>query len=132
MGEPSTERRAEKRRRQLKSGSIVFNRAASVYDCVVRNVSPAGACLALPSPQTVPAQFELRTEAGRHGCEVIWRGDDRIGVKFDDYSKFRPNGIVGQVRTNLRTIAPTAQSTSSVGGPASGAAQECSKNAAEP
>ena len=84
MSEQLIERRAQRRRRQLKSGRIVFNHATSVYDCVVRNVSTTGACLAIPSPKTVPADFELRADGSKRPCEVIWRGEDRMGVKFHD------------------------------------------------
>jgi len=84
MSEPLVERRAERRRRQLKPASIVFNHANSVYDCVVRNVSTAGACLAVPYAKTVPAEFELRADGSKRDCDVVWRGDDRMGVKFHD------------------------------------------------
>jgi PilZ domain len=84
MSEPLIERRNEIRRRQLKAGRIVFNHATSVYDCVVRNVSTAGACLAVPFPKAVPSEFELRADGSNRSCEVVWCGDDRMGVKFHD------------------------------------------------
>jgi hypothetical protein len=77
-----SERRNNERRRRLKSGTIVFNNATSVYSCTVRNVSKTGACLMVASPLTVPAEFELMTEGDRRPCTVTWRRPDRIGVKF--------------------------------------------------
>ena len=82
MVEPFIERRSEARRRRLKSGHIVFNHATSVYDCVVRNVSTAGACLAIPRPEMVPTEFELRADGSKRFCRIIWRGEGRIGVKY--------------------------------------------------
>jgi hypothetical protein len=77
-----SERRTNERRRRLKSGTIVFNNASSVYSCMVRNVSKTGACLMVTSPLTVPAEFELMMEGDRRPCTVMWRRPDRIGVKF--------------------------------------------------
>ena len=76
------ERRADGRDRRLKSASIVYNNLSSVYGCTVRNLSPAGACLMVASPLTVPAEFELLMEGERLPCTVTWRRSDRIGVKF--------------------------------------------------
>jgi len=41
------------RLRTLKTGTISFDRAAGI-DCVVRNVSEAGACLEIETPVGIP------------------------------------------------------------------------------
>ncbi len=53
-------------------------------DCVVRNLSPAGACLELDCPGSLPDQFSLiiRPENVRRSCRLIWRGENRLGVRF--------------------------------------------------
>src|SRR5262249_24103807 len=47
------------RLRTLKAGKIVFDRRTCVIDCMVRNVSAAGACLEFPSTVGVPERFDL-------------------------------------------------------------------------
>jgi hypothetical protein len=76
------ERRADMRARRFKAGSIVFNDAASVFDCTVRNTSIGGACLLVTNPLTVPGDFELMTEGERRPCTVAWRRPDRLGVSY--------------------------------------------------
>jgi hypothetical protein len=78
------ERRQVRRSRVLKSAKIIFNHRVSTLDCVVRNLSEAGACLQLATPVGFPATFELSLEGDRslRPCRVIWQGAERIGVAF--------------------------------------------------
>jgi len=71
------------RQRMLKTGTISFNRAGGI-DCVVRNLSPAGACLEIDSPVGIPDDFLLVVPADslKHNCHVVWRAAKRIGVAF--------------------------------------------------
>lgn len=77
------ERRKAPRRRVLKTGKISFDRGESL-DCVVRNISEAGACLELNSRVTIPNDFTLtiKTDKLMRPCQVIWRAGRRIGVRF--------------------------------------------------
>jgi len=79
------ERRRVARHRTLKSGKIVVQPYASVFDCTVRNLSPNGALLVVASLVAIPEQFDLVLEATgeQHPCRVIWRGEDRLGVEFN-------------------------------------------------
>ncbi|MBO6720158.1 MAG: PilZ domain-containing protein [Enhydrobacter sp.] len=79
---PAEERRDAPRRRTLFSGKIIFNQQSSVFNCIVRNISDAGACLEIDSPVGIPDQFELLVEdAGiKADYRVIWRRGKRIGV----------------------------------------------------
>jgi hypothetical protein len=80
------ERRAERRHRVLKPGHIVFNRGYTVFDCIVRNLSPCGAMLELAMLSAVPRQFDLmidRRDPPFH-CVVRWRSGTQIGVAFLD------------------------------------------------
>ncbi|TMJ06218.1 MAG: PilZ domain-containing protein [Alphaproteobacteria bacterium] len=78
------ERRRVARHRTLKSGKIVVQPHASVFDCTVRNLSPNGALLVVASLVAIPERFELVLDATgeQHPCRVIWRGEDRLGVEF--------------------------------------------------
>ena len=78
------ERRRLPRVRTLKSGKIIFNLHSCVVDCTVRNLTPQGALLVVPSLVGIPANFELVLEQdnARHDCRVVWRGENRLGVEF--------------------------------------------------
>ncbi|HVV80512.1 MAG TPA: PilZ domain-containing protein [Pseudolabrys sp.] len=78
------ERRKVPRRRTLKAGLIAFNRAATI-ECQVRNLSPIGACLDVPSQIGIPDEFTLVVDHERlkKKCRVIWRKPTRLGVEFE-------------------------------------------------
>ncbi|MGH6682601.1 MAG: PilZ domain-containing protein [Pseudolabrys sp.] len=78
------ERRKVPRHRTLKAGSITFNRDGG-FDCRVRNLSPAGACLEVASQVGIPDNFVLVVDVDhvRSPCHVIWRTATRLGVVFD-------------------------------------------------
>jgi hypothetical protein len=77
------ERRQVPRHRTLKAGSITF-KSAVVFDCRVRNLSPAGACLEVASQFGIPDDFLLVVESDhfKQPCHVIWRTATRLGVEF--------------------------------------------------
>lgn len=79
------EHRAGPRHRVLKAGTIAFDLAAGI-DCLVRNISDAGACLEIESPVGIPNRFTLhiKTEKVARSCHVVWRKARRIGVRFDE------------------------------------------------
>lgn len=77
------ERRAEPRRRVLKSGTIAF--AGQTIDCTIRNLSTRGAALDIGQPTMLPASFKLAIAAEHmtRPCHLIWHHDRRIGIAFD-------------------------------------------------
>jgi hypothetical protein len=79
-----SDNRSYRRQRTLKGGRIVFNQRSSVFDCSIRNLSQTGACLNVPSTIGIPEFFELILEPESTGrsCQVMWRSDRRIGVRF--------------------------------------------------
>jgi hypothetical protein len=78
-----TEKRAARRQRVLKSGSIRFNAGSSTIDCTVRDLSSAGGSLKVASPVGIPADFHLAIAGdGVPRCRVVWRAKDRLGVRF--------------------------------------------------
>jgi hypothetical protein len=80
------EKRTERRMRTLKGGRVIFNHGTSVFDCKVRNLSPGGALLEMPSLLGIPSHFELILDsaATRRPCTVRWHTDRLMGVHFDD------------------------------------------------
>jgi hypothetical protein len=78
------DRRKVARSRVLREGKILLNNHRSVIDCVVRNLSEAGACLEVASVIGVPPTFDLQIdhEAISRQCRAIWHAQNRIGVEF--------------------------------------------------
>ena len=78
------ERRHFGRHRTYKGARIAFKDDRAAIQCVVRNLSDAGACLAVESPVGIPETFHLVFNTGEQGrsCRIVWRGKDRVGVAF--------------------------------------------------
>jgi hypothetical protein len=78
------ERRRRPRVRTLKSAHILLNQRRSVIDCTVRNLSPAGACLAVESALGIPESFDVLFDADKsiRPCRLIWHKEKQIGVEF--------------------------------------------------
>ncbi len=83
--EPVTQNRTERRQRRrfktLKSAKVI---GAENFDCLVVNLSYSGAAIRLPSADMdCPEKFVLSLQSGPvHRCQVCWRHDDKVGVKF--------------------------------------------------
>jgi hypothetical protein len=79
------ERRKFHRSRTLLGARIAFGRNFMTMDCVIRDMTSAGARLRLPSTVGVPAAFQLLIDRDRcrHSCKVIWRSETEIGVAFE-------------------------------------------------
>jgi hypothetical protein len=78
------ERRAVTRRRTFLKGVLSFNNGNLSKDCLVRDLTEAGARVELPHPDA-PSEFELLIPAKslRRLARVIWRGGGRMGLAFD-------------------------------------------------
>ena len=78
------ERRQSLRMRTLKAARILFNQHKSVIDCTVRNLSPTGACLTVPSVVGIPDRFEVWFDADKsiRPCRVVWHKERLLGVEF--------------------------------------------------
>jgi hypothetical protein len=68
----------------LKAARILFNKHQSVIDCTVRNLSPTGACLTVPSVLGLPECFEVEFDADQsiRPCRVVWHKERVLGVEF--------------------------------------------------
>jgi hypothetical protein len=76
------ENRKVQRLRTLKAAKIVLNHGG-VIDCVVRDMTPSGACLEVTSPIGIPDEFLLANGGKtKWPCRAVWRSQKRIGVAF--------------------------------------------------
>jgi hypothetical protein len=77
------DRRRLPRRKTWKNGRAFWSNGDS-SECTVRNLSETGAQLELRGP--LPNRFDLLVEGDqwRRSCSVVWRKENRAGVKFDE------------------------------------------------
>ncbi len=76
----TSERRTAPRHRVLKRGMIQFHHLT--VECIVRNVSPGGACLVVET--MTPDEFRLFWSGDLLGrnSRVVWRSGNKMGVSF--------------------------------------------------
>lgn len=84
-------RRIEPRRRIARSATISAHDAPSPVPCVVLDISSGGARLDVHHSATIQQRFRLMIdlEGTERTCEVVWRKENSVGVKFID-SQIRP------------------------------------------
>ena len=79
------ERRSVPRTSVFKVARIVFGaHECTLINCVVLNLTAAGACARVEDDCAVPDEFELTFDGLRtlRSCRVAWRMDGRLGVEF--------------------------------------------------
>jgi hypothetical protein len=75
------ERRKFLRTRLLKSGKIHLGKHA--VPCTVQNLSEAGAKLQVQTTEGLPSEFIFSmADRPARACEVIWRDQAKLGVRF--------------------------------------------------
>ncbi|MFD0937569.1 PilZ domain-containing protein, partial [Methylobacterium trifolii] len=82
----SSEHRKELRQRVFLKGRITFNNGASSMDCLVRDMSGAGARLSLSETTSLPDVFDLYVpqKDKTFRSTLRWRREDGVGVTFPD------------------------------------------------
>ena len=77
------ELRQAPRLRTYKGGRINATRLPGL-DCIIRNLSDAGACLLVDGSKVPIDEFDLviLPEYLKRRCKVIWRQPDKLGVRF--------------------------------------------------
>ncbi|MGB7286594.1 MAG: PilZ domain-containing protein [Salaquimonas sp.] len=78
------DRRANQRRRVLKSANIFFNKGYGAYDCVVKNLTDAGALIKMEDSSGLPGIFDfvVKGEDEKRPAKIAWRSNGMCGVKF--------------------------------------------------
>jgi PilZ domain len=73
-------------RRNVRHPAIILKNDGSLFrQCLVKDVSAAGAMLEMQTPDKAPDEFILRLS--RYGsvhrkCKVLWRSANALGVQF--------------------------------------------------
>jgi hypothetical protein len=65
-------------------GVVYFDGNPCAVDCLVRDISAAGARLEFTGPPAAASNLELQIplKAQRHHCRIVWRSRREIGVAF--------------------------------------------------
>ena len=71
-------------RRSRNLPALILTDGAMTAECHVQDVSRHGAKIVVEMPSSIPNQFELAFSLSdnRRRCEVVWRRNKVLGVKF--------------------------------------------------
>jgi hypothetical protein len=77
-------KRRYKRTEWKRPGQIISLVGQPIINCIVQDISAAGARLAVPVPDVVPDYFVLHygSEQVKPKCRVRWRHGNELGVEF--------------------------------------------------
>lgn len=83
---PAPDKRESDRVRAFLRAQIIFNNRMSTIDCIIKNISPTGARVALADTLAVPAEFDIYIPQRNcsHHAKLVWRDKDAIGIDFVD------------------------------------------------
>jgi hypothetical protein len=89
--------RSAERVRSFLRAQIIFNNRMSTIDCIIKNISPNGARIALSDTMALPTEFDIYIpQKGRgHHARLIWRDKESIGVEFTDAQIAAPGASAG-------------------------------------
>ena len=78
------ERRKTTRTRVLKGAKFLLGKS-SVIDCVVRDLTNAGAGIEVPNTIDLPETIDLTLNGGHsfRRCRRVWRKLNKVGVEFN-------------------------------------------------
>ena len=80
---PVLQNREHVRSRAFLGAKIVLDGGFSVFDCIVKDISEAGARLKVQNVVSIPETFKLLISDGRsYDATVKWRRIDSVGVRF--------------------------------------------------
>jgi hypothetical protein len=79
--------RRRDRRVNLAHDAVIHARRKLIAKCAVLDISKSGARISIDQSVALPVEFTL--QMSRNGgvcrqCQLIWRTDDQIGVRFSE------------------------------------------------
>ena len=77
------EQRRPQRVECLKAGQVVLTNGSGIM-CMIRNMSPSGACLRVASHFGVSRDIFLwvEGESSERPCRIVWQNNSQLGVHF--------------------------------------------------
>ena len=94
------ERRAQKRRRVLLQGKIVYPHNSFSADCTIRDLSDGGARILISPEAIAPEPFLIVVKnAVVHQSSTVWQKDNQAGLRFDGSVS-----LSGETPLHLRNI----------------------------
>lgn len=80
------DKRTSNRIRSFLRAQIIFNNRMTTIDCIVKNISPDGARVALSDTLAVPTEFDIYIPQHNrsHHARLVWRDKESIGIDFID------------------------------------------------
>jgi PilZ domain len=80
------ERRESQRQKSFLRGCVYFNKRRNVFDCLIRDISDAGARIIFSDTVSVPDMVDLYIPQKEQTlrAHVQWRHGDEIGLAFPD------------------------------------------------
>jgi hypothetical protein len=98
------ERRKAQRSRTYFKGQISFNNRYSTLDCLVRNMSEAGARIVFADTVPIPGEFDvmIREKSESKRASMVWRNETEAGIAF--FSPQRPNIISIEATRRMRSL----------------------------
>ena len=87
--------RRHKRIRTLKAGRVYYHVGRAAINCTIRDLTNEGAHLKFEHIFSGPDRLEFQIGYGdlveaRIGCQVRWRRDKEIGIRFDELQSVTP------------------------------------------
>lgn len=81
----TAEKRSAPRLRSFLKGKAIFNNRQSTLDCLVRDISPAGARLEVSNAVLLPDTFDLYVpqKETTFRVRISWRAEGELGVEFE-------------------------------------------------
>jgi hypothetical protein len=87
VGEAMPRERNSIRQRSLLRGVVYFEKSPFAAECIVRDLSDAGARLEFTAPPVSTAErleLQIPVKGERHRCRIVWRSDMEAGIAFAD------------------------------------------------
>jgi hypothetical protein len=102
----AVERRKVSRQRSFLRGMIYFNNRRSVFDCLVRDISPYGARLIFSDSVTTPDVLDLYIPQKEQTLRVhvIWRHGEEVGVTFAQIAELENPAEVGELAERVARL----------------------------
>jgi PilZ domain len=78
----SRERRETARKHTYTPAFLFTSAGAPLGKCIVKDISQSGAKLLYSAADELPAQLQLTIGMNRRNCQLMWRRDKEVGVRF--------------------------------------------------